>query len=170
MYVWRSDTVGLTNELDKLALYSMGREVTVDDVYTLCTGARHATNFNLADATMDGNVKRALDVLSLLRNDGIAAQAIIGALAGRYRALAPVVEGVESGAAVEEIAKSMGRPGQFPNLRDAAIRRARRLGMVGIRQALAVIVDLDRQNKSGEMDDELALELTVIRLARVGVR
>ena len=167
---WHADTVGLMNELDKLAVYSMGHDVTVDDIYLLCTGARHANNFNLADAIMDGNLKRAIDTLKLLMDDNTERQMIIGALAGRYRALAPVIELVNEGAPADEIGKAMGRPGNFPRLRDDAIRRARRLGMPGLVAALSVIVELDRQNKSGEVDDELALELMVIRLARLSSR
>jgi DNA polymerase III delta subunit len=165
---WRSDTIGLTNELDKLALYSMGREVTVDDVYELCTGARHAGNFALADAIMDGNLRRALDTLRLLHDDGVEPQLIIGGLAARYRQLAGTAELVDEGAPTEEIAKAMGRPGEFPRIRDDAIRRARRIRPAGVRASLATIVDLDRQTKMGEIDHELALELMVIRLARIG--
>ena len=119
---------------------------------------------------MDGNLKRAMDTLKLLMDDNTERQMIIGALAGRYRALAPVIELVNEGAPADEIGKAMGRAGNFPRLRDDAIRRARRLGMPGLVAALSVIVELDRQNKSGEVDDELALELMVIRLARLSSR
>ena len=164
---WHADTVGLMNELDKLAVYAMGADVGVDDVYLLCTGARHANNFNLADAIMDGNLKRAMDTLQLMKDDRTEDQFIIGALAGRYRALAPVIELVGEGASPEEIGKSMGRAGSFSGLRDAAIRRARRLGMPGLVAALGIIVELDRQQKLGEIDNQLALELMVIRLSRL---
>ena len=164
---WRSDTVGLANELDKLALYSMGREVTVDDVYLLCPGSRHANTFNLADAIMDGDVRRALETLTLMRDDNQEAQMIIGGLSGRYRQMAITCDLLESGASMDEVVAAMGAAGRYQGLRDNAIRRARRLKLAGVTASLAIIVELDRMSKTGEMDHHLALELIVLRTSQV---
>ena len=167
---WRSDTIGIANELDKLALYTMGKDAGVDEVYLVCSGARHATQFNLTDAVMDGDLKKASDVLQTLLRDGHAPQAIIGMFASRYRQVALVADLIDAGAPPEEIGKALGRAGSFAGLRDAAIRRARRLGLPGVRAAFAAIVDADLAMKSGLQDDSLALELLVLNLARLSGR
>jgi DNA polymerase-3 subunit delta len=167
---WRSDTLGLANELDKLALYSMGRDVTVDDVYELCPGARHASHFALADAVMDGNLKRALEVFHSLVRDGAETQALLGMVAGRYRTLGIVTEMLEAGAADAEFEKAVGNSWRYPGLREAQKRRARRHGMSGVRAAIEAIVDCDRSIKLGETEDEVGFEVLVMRLARLAGR
>ena len=163
---WRSDSLGLTNELDKLANYSMGHEVTVDTVYEVCSGARHTTNFVLLDAMLDGNLGRALEALAILVRDGVEEQAILGVIGSRYRQMANIVDLVQDGATPEEVGKALGNSGKYQGLRDAAIRRARRLGPAGVREAFEAIVEADRANKSGEGDKTFWLELLVMALTR----
>ncbi len=166
---WHSDTIAIASELDKLALYTMGRETGVDDVYRICSGRRHANSFALADAVMDGNLKIALDAMEMMVRDGAEVQPLIGMFAGRYRQLAQVIELVERGARPEEIGAAMGRPGQFPRIRDAMIRRARLVGTGGLRAAFEAIVDCDRTIKVGEVSDRdgLPLELLVLALTKI---
>ncbi|MGH2608715.1 MAG: DNA polymerase III subunit delta, partial [Tepidiformaceae bacterium] len=158
------DTLGLVNELDKLALYTMGRDVTVDDVYEVCAGARAFDTFAFTDAVMDGKLQVALHVMARLR-ESMEDAGLLAILLGAYRRLAPVVDLVEQGASPEQIGAAMGNSGRFPNLRDRAINRARRLGAGGLRRAYEVMIEADRTSKTGEVKDDLALEIAVMRLA-----
>jgi DNA polymerase III delta subunit len=63
----------------------------------------------------------------------------------------------------EEIGKATGM--KWPNLRDAAIRRAGALGQDGLAAAFAALVEADRRQKLGEIDDDLALEVAIGKLA-----
>jgi DNA polymerase III subunit delta len=163
---WRTDTLGLANELDKLALFTMGRDATVDEVYEICSGGLHATNFALTDALFDGNLRRALEILAILVRDGREEQALFSIIAGAYRRLAPVIDLVAQGAASEEIGRAMGNAGKYAGLRDAAIRRAKRLGPAGLRAAFEALVSADRSVKQGETKDhDLVLEVLVVKLA-----
>lgn len=157
------DTLAVANELDKLALYSMGREVTVETVALVCAGEREANRFTFVDSVMDGDHARALATLELLRRDGTSSQELLATLLTGYRQAATIVDLLEGGATPEEIGKAIGRP--WPNLRDRAIARARRLGPHGLKAAFTAIVDADRTNKLGEVDDDLAIEILVARLA-----
>jgi DNA polymerase-3 subunit delta len=161
----QGDTLGLANELDKLALYTMGREVTVDDVYEVCAGAREFDTFAFTDAVMDGKLQVALHVLERLRDVGTDDAGLLAILLGAYRRLAGVVDLVQQGAAPEQIGAAMGPAGRFPNLRDRAINRARALGPDGLRRAYELMVEADRGSKTGEVKDDLALEIAVMRLA-----
>ncbi len=168
---WHADTSVIVAEIEKLALYTMGREAGVDEVYRICSGRRHANSFALADAVMDGNLKVALDVLEMLVADGAESMALIGMFASRYRQLAQVVELVERGANPEEIGAAMGNAGKFQGLRNNMIRRARLVGAPGLRAAFEAIVDCDRTIKAGEVRDRdgdgLPIELLILNLTRL---
>ncbi len=161
----QGDTLGIANELDKLALYSMGRDVTIDDVFEVSAGAREFDTFAFTDAVMDGRLEVALNVMRRLREDGMDDGGLLAILLSAYRRLAPVVDLVEQGASPEQIGATMGKAGSFPNLRDKAINRARGLGATGLRHAYELMVEADRTNKLGEVDEELSLDVVVMRLA-----
>jgi DNA polymerase-3 subunit delta len=160
----QGDTLGIANELDKLALYTMGREVTVDEIYEVSAGAREFDSFAFTDAVMDGNLQLALRVLGRLRADGMDDAGLLAFLFGAYRRLAPVVELAARGATTEEMAAAMGNAGKFQRLRDNGIRRARALGIDGLRQAYELLVEADRTAKTGEVKDDLAFEIAIMRL------
>ncbi|MBI2766197.1 MAG: hypothetical protein HYX53_09830 [Chloroflexi bacterium] len=157
------NTLQATNELDKLALYSMGRDVTIDDVYEICSGNREFSNFQFTDSIMDGKLLDALAALEFLRADGASTPGLLATLIGAYRRLALVIELVEQGVPNEEVGKALGM--RFPGLRDAAIRRARSLGSQRLKDAYAALVEADRRPKLGEIDEYLALEVVVVKLA-----
>ena len=161
----QGDTLGIANELDKLALYSAGREVTMDDVFEVCAGAREFDTFAFTDAVMDGRLDVALNVMKRLREDGLEDGGLLALLLSAYRRLASVVDLVAQGASPEQIGAAMGAAGKYANLRDKAINRARGLGVGGLRRAYELMVEADRTNKLGEVDEELALDVVVMRLA-----
>jgi DNA polymerase-3 subunit delta len=160
---WHSDTLSIVNELDKLALYTMGREATVDEVYASCAGQRESNRFAFSDAVMDGDLRKALQALALLRRDGESPLALLGLLITGYRMSATVIDLLDDGATPEEIGKAIRRP--WPNLRDRAIRRARGLGPAGLKAAYAALVAADRTHKAGEVDEDIAMEILVEQLA-----
>lgn len=157
------DSLAIVNELDKLALYSMGREVTVDTVALVCSGERDVKGYTFVDAVMDGDHARALGALEALRRDGASSQEILVLLLGGYRRAATMIDLLEGGATPDEVGKAMNMT--YPNLRDRAIARGRRLGHPGLKAAFTAIVAADRTNKLGEVDDDLAIDLLVARLA-----
>ncbi len=156
------NTLELARELEKLALYTMGRAATVDDIDVLCGGERETTLWDLVDSVLDGEPAKALQALRFLRSRGESVSGLLGQLAAAYRPLATVLDLLEDGAGPEEIGKAIRRP--WPRLRDAAIQRARRLGREGVRSAYETLVAADRSIKLGEVRDELALEVAVTRL------
>jgi DNA polymerase-3 subunit delta len=158
-----SDTLAIASELDKLALFSMGDEVTLDVVHRVCAGERQSTGFAFVDAVMDGQHARALTALEHLLRDGVSSQELLVMLMNGYRQAATVIDLLDDRATPEEIGKAINRP--WPGLRDRAIARARRLGHAGLRAAFEALVVADRTNKAGEVDEDLALELVVARLA-----
>ncbi len=166
--ITNGSTLAISQELDKLALYTMGREVTVDDVYTLCSGDREVTQFNLLDAIQDGKAADALHHLDRLMEKEDVTQYVLTMLTTRYRQTAVVAELMEAGATEDEVGRAMGNPGKYPGLRQAGMRRARRVGSDGARAALAAIAETDSRGKKNEIRHDVGLEMLVTKLARLG--
>lgn len=158
-----SDTLAIASELDKLALFAMGNDVTLDIIYRVCAGERESTSFAFVDAVIDGHHSRALTALEILTLRGTSPAELLAMLMTGYRQAATVIDLLDDGATPEEIGKAINRP--WPNLRDRAIARGRRLGHERLRVAFEILVGADRSIKSGEVEDDLALELAVARLA-----
>ena len=162
------NTLELAQELGKLALYTMGRGATVDDIDVLCGGERETTIWELVDSVLDGDTAKALQALGFLLSRGESVNSLLAQLAAAYRPLATVLDLLEDGKNAEEIGKAIRRP--WPRLRDAAIRRAQRLGREGVRSAYEILVAADRGMKSGEVRDDLALEVAATRLLALAPR
>lgn len=158
----QGDTLTILSELDKLALFAMGREVTGKDVARLCGGERATSVWEFVDAVMDGDLAAAGRALRALERAGESDQGILALLANGYRTLVTVLDLLEAGVDEESIGKAINRP--YPRLRQAAIRRARSLGREGVLAAYEAIVATDRAIKAGDADPDVALDLLVIRL------
>jgi DNA polymerase III delta subunit len=157
------DTMAIANELEKLALATMGGEATVDDVDVHCGGQRQLAVWTLTDTIHDGNAPKAMAALRAIRSQGFDSQSIIGLIASSYRIFGPTLDALEDSLSEEEIGRAIGRNWQVG--RQMAIRRARNLGEAGLRQALAEIVSADRSIKAGEVDEDVAVEILVMQLA-----
>lgn len=163
--ILKGDTLAIANELDKLALWSNGAPVDALDVQRVCAGDREPNRFSLIDSLMDGNLAVALEMLARLRRDGENPQALLATITDRYRVLAQLVDLLEEGAPDEAIAKALGNAGKYENLRRAAIDRARRHGSPGLRVAYRHLVEADRTNKLGEVDEDLTIEILMMKLS-----
>ncbi|HKS90928.1 MAG TPA: hypothetical protein VJQ83_03285 [Tepidiformaceae bacterium] len=166
----QGNTLAIGNELDKLALYTGGGEVTMADVYHVSAGERIAGQFDLGDAVLDGDLRHALEVIATLREHGEDPSATLFNLSATYRRLAPLVELVADDAPPEELNRALGNVARYPSLRDRAIRRARRLGLPGLRSAFEALTTADRDSKAGVIDRELAVDLAVARLCALAHR
>lgn len=160
----QGDTLLIANELDKLGLWAGGAPVDVLDVQRVCAGDREPNRFNLVDALMDGNLAVALEMLARLKRDGENLQALLATITDRYRVLAQLIDLLEEGAPEDALAKVLGNAGKYENLRRAAIERARRHGPRKLRLAYEYLVEADRTNKLGEVDEDLAIEILMMKL------
>ncbi len=161
------NTLQVQNELDKLALWAMGREVTLLDVMRVCAGEREPDHFRMVDALMDGDLGTALEMLQRRLARGESEQGILAALFERYRTMGALAGLLEEGAPEEALNRQLGNVARFAKLKHAAIERARRFGTAGVREAFAILVEADRAHKRNEVDEDLALEVAFARLARV---
>lgn len=164
----QGDTLSIANELDKLALYSRdkGGEVTVADVNRVSHGDREAKAWDLTDAVVDGNLAKALAALKTLKDSGEALQGLLGLITSRYRGIAPVSELVAAGMRQEAIAEELKRPNNFPLKKD--VEASRRLTPPLVKRAYEYIVEADRTNKMGEVDEEVSIDILLMKLCALG--
>lgn len=163
----QSDTMSIANELKKLALYSNGDDVTVAEVNRVCAGERTATAFNFRDAVLDGDLGKALEFKTRLLRDGEALAGLLFMLTDGYRRTVPIVDGLENGASEEELGRLMGNAGKYPRLRADNIRRAKHLQGDHLRVAFEHLVEADRTNKLGEVDEEVAFDILLAKLCEL---
>ena len=142
-----SDTVGVIDEamVDK---YHQGRIET--------------TGFDVADATLDGDVSRALLTLRNALDSGTDPVMVTSAIASALRGLAKV-SGANRGSKSFELA---GVLGMAPWQIDKARRQLSSWSQAGIARAVGVIALADAQVKGAAVDPIYALERAVTEIAR----
>jgi DNA polymerase-3 subunit delta len=153
----------LDGEIRKLAAYTNGRTVSRADVQDLVVG-RDIAIWALLDALADRRRDRALAALRRLYRQGESPEALLARdIAPLYRRLLLAKElsllSRHERASVDLAALGL-NPRTLPRLTDQAARFERE----EIERALDLLLDLDRQVKTGETQAESAVELLVIQL------
>jgi DNA polymerase III subunit delta len=161
----------LSNELDKLAAYAGGGFINNAAVEDLVPRAREHTSWELWDAIIDRDRKRALRLMDRLLDDGSEPVMIVGALAGLYRRMLAAKELMMRKAATEEVNKATGRYGRNAEVFNSRVLRASR---EEIAHGLRRIAQVDNSIKNSEATPRLQLqyliaELTLPESARWGI-
>lgn len=157
------DTIGVKTELDKLALYSSGKNIEVADVEQLVGRSMTETVFGLVDAIDAKNADRVFLVLSDLRDQKKQSVEVIGYLAWHLKNMQKVSLIASKGKSEDEIAKELGfSPWRAKRL----ISEARKYSHARVEKWLTLLLDADRDIKTGLKDADLALEMLVVGLMK----
>lgn len=158
----------LASELEKLAMYATGRAITANDVRLLTPQAREETIFEIVDAVVEG---RAADALRLVRHvfevESQKPEDLRRMIARQLRMMVRAAELLEMHAPPDAISSATGARG-FPL--EKLTRQARAAGRAASEASLRAAEHADHSVKTGRLDDELALELLVVRLADLAPR
>jgi DNA polymerase-3 subunit delta len=84
-------------EIDKLQLMSGGERITLDSMRSSVTDGARYDVFQLADAALSGDARRAARILQGLEREGVAAPLVLWSLAREIGLLANVVYALERG-------------------------------------------------------------------------
>lgn len=156
----------LDSELSKLACYKDNGdpEVTEQEIEQIAvTGREVADNaiFRFTDAVAEGNRRLAMDLLERLLASGREPLSILAMIARQLRIIAFASEASRAGIPQSDIARELGVPG-FAIQR--ALNQGQHIGPDGMRGALLIAFQTDREIKSGLHLPDRALELLVVRL------
>jgi DNA polymerase-3 subunit delta len=157
----------LTNELEKLAAYADGALVEEETVEELVSAAGETKIWDLTDAVVAGDSKKALGTLSKLLADGQPAPMLAFMIVRQYRQIALVTDLRERRMRQDEIARIAGVPGFRVNAVGAL---ANRYPWPVLREAYARLLDADLSVKRGLQDDESSLQLLVHELCGLAPR
>jgi DNA polymerase-3 subunit delta len=152
------DLWALDNELTKLAAFAAGETVDLTAVHELVVAAQEAKIYELTDAVVAGNVRKAASALQRLLAAGEPPQKLLISMVRPYRQLALVKDAIDRRADAERVARALGVP-PF-KVRDTT-RQAGQYTWPQLRGAYRRLVDADLNVKRGLVSDETSLQLLV---------
>ena len=151
----------LVNELEKLAAYAGGGLINSSAIEELVPRAREHTNWELSDAVLDRDRKKAMRLAQRLLADGAEPVMLVGMLAGLYRRMLSAKELMTRGASREEVNKATGKFGRGAEAFNERVRRAAREEIVhGLRR----LAEVDDAIKSSQGTPRLQIEYLVAEL------
>jgi len=160
----------LSSELEKLASSAESGAIGVEIVESLVPEVREHTNWELQDAIVSRDRKRALALTMRLLSDGVDAVLIIGMLGYLYRNLLIAKEMSARNAAPDAIGKATNKwKNRDTEFYSRVARSSREELVYGVRR----IAQVDNAVKNSEATPQLQLEYLVAELAspkgRIGV-
>lgn len=178
------DARTIQSEVDKLALFTAGREaVTVDDVRAVTSPAREIEAWDLADRIGERDATGALQTLRLLLRQKVEPIFLVGGLESRIRDLSIYRDGLDRGwlSVDDRGAEWSGDPecsvalaglgpwnpaGTHPYRAGLLARQARKYSAIELARAAAAITRAREQMVGGFSAADLLLEFLVLRITR----
>lgn len=162
-----TDLQRLAGELDKLITYLGGKgRITHTEIDELVRYAHEHSNFELTDALLDGDRKRAFELLDhIFEASGESPQTLavmlLGAVASNYRRLLAAKELMAQGAPNSEVAKAVG---MSPYAVGRLNEKARRADTARILRGIQRIAATDIALKSSLATPRLLIEVLICEL------
>ena len=151
----------LVNELEKLSAYAGGGSINISAIEQLVPRAREHTNWELWDAVLDRDRKRAMRLAQRLLAGGAEPVMLVGMLAGLYRRMLAAKELMTRGASRDEVNKATGRFGRGAEEFNERVRRAAREEIIhGLRR----LAEVDDAIKNSQGTPRLQIEYLVAEL------
>ena len=157
------DKVRLSREVEKLALYSDGRNATLEDVETLCPPDIQSNIFTFVDSLAVGDRSKSLSLLEDLISTGEPALRLTFMVRRQFQLLSRARALLDRGTPQGEVARDLKVP---PFVARKLDEQSRKMNEKDLDRALSLVLDLERGLKGGlDIRDELQLELAVLKLS-----
>jgi DNA polymerase-3 subunit delta len=155
------DLSAIENELQKLAAYADGAVVEPEMVSEIVSAARETKIWDLTDAIVVGDERKALRTMRQLLTEDQPAPVLMFMIVRQFRQLVTVKDMRERGARPDDIQKASG----VPSFRLAAVGNiASSFSWPLLRAAYGRLLEADLSVKRGLSGDEAALQLVVQEL------
>ena len=152
----------IDSELKKLALYSDGTPIGVEDVRNMVAYVREANIFQTVDAIIDRRTGVALRMLRQIMEDGAPAAYVMTMIARQVRLLLMAKDMKEQGLPQNEIGRRLRLSGWVLN---KTLQQERRLSFEYLAHVHERLVETDLALKTKPLDEQLALEILVAELS-----
>jgi len=151
-------------EIDKLIIYVGDQQsISADCVDELIGFSREETNFNLCEAVLEQNTDEALKILSVLRQEGVSLQEIIGMLRWQLERLWRGHDLINEGSGSDQIIRELGIHPRFVPAFIASVRKY----PVGImRRGYQQVLEADWASRQAGADPDTILDVLVVELCR----
>lgn len=154
----------IKNELDKLIVYTNGRDVILsEDVEAVCITQTTNKIFEMINAVAEGKQKKALELYEDLLALKEPPMRILFLIARQFHQLYQVKLLSEEGLSSGEIAK---KAGIVPFAMKKYQAQAKSFSKEELRMAVEECVEAEEQVKTGKMGDRLAVELVIMKYSQ----
>jgi DNA polymerase-3 subunit delta len=153
----------MEGELEKLALRCEGRPAQKEDVAALVAVAREASVFAALDAIFEGRPDVAQRLVQGLLASGWSVQHILALMARQLRHLVLTRDLLARGAPRAEVARQLGITSEFVVRK--VVEQARSFSREQLSDLYVRLLETDVAIKSGQVDEDLGLEMLVARAA-----
>ncbi len=163
-----SNLWALSNEIDKLMLYAgPDRPITVEDVNSMTGATREENIFAMVDDVIERRYPRARERIERLRADtGAAVPQIIAMLGTQVRRLLAAKDTTERRVSQAELQDAIGTRSDFAIRK--TVNQSRSFTMPRLREMHRAILDYDIALKTGQLNEDMAMELLIADLCGVG--
>lgn len=156
-----SDMENIERELEKLLCYTLGKNViTTEDVEAVCTEQTENRIFDMVQAITEKNQKKALDLYADLLAMKEPPMRILFLIARQFNQLLQLKSLGGQGMDKGEMARRAGIP---PFALGKYQAQCRKFTAAQLRQAVEDCVDAEEQVKTGQMGDQISVELLIIK-------
>lgn len=156
-----SDMENIERELEKLLCYTLGKNViTTEDVEAVCTEQTENRIFDMVQAITEKNQKKALDLYADLLAMKEPPMRILFLIARQFNQLLQLKSLGGQGMDKGEMARRAGIP---PFALGKYQAQCRKFTAVQLRQAVEDCVEAEEQVKTGQMGDQISVELLIIK-------
>lgn len=156
-----SDMENIEKELEKLLCYTLGRDIiTAADVEAVCTEQTENRIFDMVQAITEKDQRKALDLYADLLAMKEPPMRILFLITRQFNQLLQLKSLAGQGLDKSELAKKAGVP---PFALGKYQAQCRKFTSAQLRQAVEDCVATEEQVKTGQMDDQISVELLIIK-------
>jgi DNA polymerase-3 subunit delta len=155
----------LSNEIDKLCLFTMGKTIDKDDIKSLVTEARQYTIFAMVDAILERRSSAATKLLHRLEDEGEAPPYLLFMITRQFRLVIQAKDLLQQRRKAADIKLALGIGHDF--ILRKTTEQARTHSMERLRGIYRKLLDTDISIKTGRFrgdKGELALDLLINEL------
>ncbi len=161
-----ADMGNIDRELEKLVCYTMGRDViTAEDVEAITTEQVTNKIFEMVNAIAEHEQKKALDLYYDLLTLKEPPMRILFLISRQFQILLNLKDMSNRGFDQSTIASKVGIP-PFAVRKNQA--QARGFTLAQLKEAICDGVDLEEAVKTGRMNDQMAVELLIVKYSKKG--
>lgn len=159
------DLWSMSSEIHKLITFCHGRLITEDDVRRVTSYTRETNIFALVDAILGGSRKLAQHLLHRLIQEGTASQQVLAMIIRQLRWIVMVKDMKPNLIGSEDI-KKWGISSDY--VLSKVLEQAKAYSKESVKVAYHRVLETDLAIKTGQYDDDLALDLLIMYLCKKG--